>query len=227
MKPSPTIRAALLLGAFALAGTVLVAGIHAYTAPRIAENERQVLLRGIHDVIPRDAYDNDILKDTVSLRDPLLGTDEPVTAYIARKHGRPTGVALPVVAPTGYSGPIRLLVGILADGSIGGVRVLAHKETPGLGDKIERTHSDWILGFRGRSLGSPPPEQWAVKRDGGAFDQFTGATISPRAVVGAVKNALLYFEAHKDQLLAKETLNKSAARPNGCVARCSDTRLST
>ncbi len=203
MTRSPTLRSALLLGAFALAGALLVAGIHAYTAPRITDNERQVLLRGIDDVIPKDAYDNDILEDTVTLRDPLLGTDEPVTAYLARKGGRPTGVILPVVAPNGYSGPIRLLVGILADGSIGGVRVLAHKETPGLGDKIQRPHSDWILGFQGRSLGSPPPDQWAVKRDGGAFDQFTGATISPRAVVGAVKSALVYFQTHRDRLLAK------------------------
>ncbi|HHB12170.1 MAG TPA: electron transport complex subunit RsxG [Chromatiales bacterium] len=211
MRLDPALRAPLLLGAFALAGALLVAGIHAYTAPRIAENERQVLLRGIHDVIPADAYDNDVLRDTVTVQDPLLGTDEPMTAYIARKQGRPAGVILPVVAPNGYSGPIRLLVGILADGRIGGVRVLAHKETPGLGDKIERSHSDWILQFTGRGLGDPPPDQWAVKRDGGAFDQFTGATISPRAVVQAVKNALLYFQANKDRLFASAAAREPQA----------------
>jgi electron transport complex protein RnfG len=212
VTPAPALRAALLLGAFALAGALLVAGIHAFTAPRIAENERQVLLRGIHDVIPQDAYDNDVLRDTITVRDPRLGTDEPVTAYIARRNGRPVGIILPVVAPSGYSGAIHLLVGILADGTVGGVRVLSHKETPGLGDKIERTHSDWILAFTGRRLGDPPAERWAVKRDGGVFDQFTGATISPRAVVQAVKNALLYFRDQRERLFA-DPGQPDASRP--------------
>ncbi len=212
MKLAPTLRAPLVLGLFALAGALLVAGIHQFTAPRIADNERRVLLRGIHDVIPEDAYDNDVLRDTVTVRDPRLGTDEPVTAYIARRRGRPVGIILPVVAPNGYGGAIHLLVGILADGTVGGVRVLSHKETPGLGDKIERSHSDWILAFTGRRLGDPPAARWAVKRDGGVFDQFTGATISPRAVVRAVKNALLYFQENRERLFA-ESAEARAPKP--------------
>ena len=114
----------------------------------------------------------------------------------------PVAVVLALIAPDGYGGPIKLLVGINADGSLAGVRVVNHHETPGLGDAIDTRRSNWILGFTGRSLGDPSPAQWAVRKDGGVFDQFTGATITPRAVVKAVKRALVYFEAHRDTLFA-------------------------
>jgi electron transport complex protein RnfG len=132
----------------------------------------------------------------------LLGTPDPLLAYRARRDGRAVAVVLESVAPNGYSGPIRLLVGIAPDGRVLGVRVLEHRETPGLGDAIEPGRSDWIERFTGRSLRDPAPAQWRVRKDGGAFDQFTGATITPRAVVGAVANALRYFERHREELLA-------------------------
>ncbi|HEX6928013.1 MAG TPA: RnfABCDGE type electron transport complex subunit G, partial [Gammaproteobacteria bacterium] len=134
----------------------------------------------------------------------LLGTPVPVTVYRAYKDGEPVAALFTSVAPDGYSGPIYLLVGIHADGRIAGVRVLGHKETPGLGDPIEIERSDWITGFDGRSLGDPPPQQWDVERYGGVFDQFTGATITPRAVVRAVRNTLLYFERHREEIFQEQ-----------------------
>jgi electron transport complex protein RnfG len=120
-----------------------------------------------------------------------------------RLGGRTLAVLLGAVAPDGYSGAIRLLVAVGTDGRVIGVRVLEHRETPGLGDFIETRRSDWIHGFAGRSLGDPPPAGWQVRKDGGEFDQFTGATVTPRAVVRAVRNALTYFDRHRTELLAQ------------------------
>ncbi len=194
---------ALLLGLFAMVGTGLVALTHALTRERIAASERAVLERALHAVMPPWRHDNDLLADRIAVTDPeLLGTRRPVTVYRARRGGRPVGVVLTPEAPDGYNGRIRLIVGIYADGTLAGVRVLAHQETPGLGDAIEAEKSDWILGFTGKSLGKPPLERWRVRRDGGDFDQFTGATITPRAVVKAVRNALIYFRHHREALFA-------------------------
>ncbi len=194
-------RSALLLTLFAAVGAGMVALTFEATRARIAENERQALLKKLHAILPEDRYDNDLLADTLQVTDPqFLGTDEPVTVYRARKGGRPVAVLFTVVAPDGYGGPIKLLVGINADGTLAGVRVLSHKETPGLGDAIDEARSDWILGFTGLSLRHPPPEKWKVKKDGGAFDQFTGATITPRAVVKAVFRALQYYRFHRREL---------------------------
>ena len=195
------LRAAVILAGFGIFGTLLVAVTWESTAERIAENERAYLLRTLGDVLPQGAYDNAVHDDFITVTDPeLLGTPEPVTVYRARSGSRPVAVVMTPTAPGGYSGPIRLLVGILADGTVSGVRVVAHRETPGLGDKIEVERNDWILDFEGRSLGNPARERWAVQRDGGVFDQFTGATITPRAVVSAVRDALIYFEANRDAL---------------------------
>ena len=197
------LRAAGILAGFAVFGALLVAVTWESTAERIADNERAFLLRTLADVLPEGAHDNAVHNDFITVTDPdLLGTSAPVTVYRARQLNRPVAVVITPVAPGGYSGPIRLLVGILADGTISGVRVVSHRETPGLGDKIEAERSDWILDFEGRSLGRPPVERWAVRRDAGDFDQFTGATITPRAVVSAVRDALIYFEAHREALFA-------------------------
>jgi len=131
-----------------------------------------------------------------------LGTQEPVTVYRARKHGQPVALFATPVAPDGYSGPIQLLIGVRADGALAGVRVLSHKETPGLGDGIDEKRSPWILAFTGKSLSDPGPDGWKVKKDGGAFDQFTGATITPRAVVKATHKFLEYVQTHREQLFA-------------------------
>jgi len=193
--------AAGVLGLFAMLGTGLVALTYQATQERIAANERDALLRGIHALVPPEAIDNDPFTDTLTVTSvEAFGSSEPVTVYRARKGGREIAVVFTVVAPDGYSGAIRILVGIHADGRLAGVRVVGHKETPGLGDKIEVVKSDWVLGFAGRSLKDPGPDRWAVKKDGGAFDQFTGATITPRAVIAAVHRALIYFAGHREAL---------------------------
>ena len=197
--------AAIVLALFAVVGTGMVATTYEGTRERIAENERQALLDSLSTIVPAERMDNDIVTDLMSVTDPdMLGTPDPVPVYRARKEGKPVAAVLAPVAPDGYSGNIRLLVGINHDGTLAGVRVVAHKETPGLGDPIEAQKSDWILGFDGKSLSNPEESGWAVKKDGGIFDQFTGATITPRAVVGAVHRSLQYFNAHRDELFAIE-----------------------
>lgn len=195
---------ATLLAVAAAVGVAIVAYTFEHTAPQIRENEREVLLATLNEVLPANEYDNALLDDAITVTDPeMLGTTQPVTVYRAFRGGEPVAALFTSVAPDGYSGEIRLLVGVRADGRLSGVRVLAHKETPGLGDPIEIRRSDWITSFDGRALGDPPLERWKVRRDGGVFDQFTGATITPRAVVKAVRNTLIYFERHREELFAQ------------------------
>ena len=198
-------RQILISGAFlwlfAVAGTTLVAVTEFSTAEAIVENERQVLLRNLHALLPPDELDNDIAADNLELPpSPLLGTDSSSLVYRARLGGEPVAAVFNSVAPDGYSGSIHLLVGVYVDGSLAGVRVVKHAETPGLGDAIELRKSDWIEGFDGKSLGNPEAAGWRVKRDGGVFDQLTGATITPRAVVKAVHNTLLYYQQNADMI---------------------------
>lgn len=198
---------ALLLGLFAIIGTAMVALIHDATAERIAENQRAFLLKSLHILVPPEQHDNDLFTDVITVTNKeLLGTDKPVRVYRARRNNKPLTAIINAVAPDGYNGSIELLVAIRYDGSLAGVRVVKHKETPGLGDGIDASRSDWILGFNNRSLTNPDKKGWAVKRDGGIFDQFTGATISPRAVVNAVHRSLLYFDTHKDELFDKPSM---------------------
>jgi electron transport complex protein RnfG len=201
-------RQVLISGAFlwlfAVAGTTLVAFTESSTSAAIAENERQLLLRNLYALLPRDQFDNDIATDTIELpAAPLLGTDSSSIAYRARRNGEPIAIVFNSIATNGYSGSIHLLVGVYVDGSLAGVRVVRHSETPGLGDAIELRKSDWITGFDGKSLDNPHSEGWRVKRDGGEFDQLTGATITPRAVVRAVHNTLLYYQGNTDKLFAQ------------------------
>lgn len=193
-----------LLAMFAAGGTLLVTTTEQGTRVRIADNEREFLLRTLEVLVDPARYDNDLLTDTRTVVAPMaLGTTEPVTVYRARRDDVPVALVLTAVAPDGYTGPIRLLVAVNRDGTLSGVRVLAHRETPGLGDGIEAARSDWILAFTGRSLGDPPTEGWAVRRDGGEFDQLTGATITPRAVVAAVHRVLQYYDAEQAMLFAE------------------------
>jgi electron transport complex protein RnfG len=194
---------AVLLMLFAATGAALVALTFDTTAEQIRHNEQLTLLRKLNTLVPAERYDNDLLKDTLHIAaDELLGTSTPTTVYRARKSGEAVAVVFMAIAPGGYSGSIELLVGVYADGTLAGVRVVKHRETPGLGDDIEVERSDWIRGFDGKSLQNPAEKRWKVKRDGGEFDQFTGATISPRAVVQAVHHALVYFGKNKDSLFA-------------------------
>lgn len=203
-------RSAVLLGLFALVGTGIVAMIFTGTEERIAAAERAFMLRSLNAVIPATSYDNDIFNDMIHVTAPaLLGTTENVPVFRARKNGEPVALAIIPVAPDGYVGPIKLLVAISVDGNVLGVRVLSHRETPGLGDGIEEKRTDWILGFDGHSLSNPEGKGWRVRRDGGKFDQFTGATITPRAVVKAVHYALKYFERNRDRLFQQPSIVKT------------------
>lgn len=199
---------------FAIIGSGIVGLTYDSTYEKIKRNEQMVLLRKLNTILPPSRYDNDLLADQVDLgADTLLGTSEPSKAYVAYKNSKPVAVVLSPVAPNGYSGPIRMLVGIYYDGTVAGVRAVKHRETPGLGDAIESERSNWILGFNGKSLDNPTTKKWKVKRDGGEFDQFTGATITPRAVVKAVHSALLYFQQHRKELF-NETEDGSGTDKN-------------
>jgi electron transport complex protein RnfG len=201
VKVKQILISGFLLWLFSVVGTTLVAVTQQTTAERIVANEKKVLMRNLHALLPADKMDNDMTQDVIGIEPtPLLGTHEPTLAYRARKQGEPVAIVLNAVAPGGYNGDIHLLIGIYVDGSVAGVRVVKHNETPGLGDGIEIRKSNWILGFDGKSLSSPPPTHWKVKRDGGDFDQMTGATITPRAIVKAVKNALEYFQQNQQRL---------------------------
>ena len=195
---------ALLLMFFAIIGAGIVGMTYESTYDKIKRNEQLVLLRKLNTILSPSEYDNDLLEDQVVLEhNQLLGTAESAEAYLAYRNDEPVAAVLSAIAPDGYSGPIDLLVGIYYDGSLAGVRVVKHRETPGLGDAVESQRSDWILEFNGKSLQSPASEQWKVKRDGGEFDQFTGATITPRAVVKAVHSALVYFQQNRNEIFGQ------------------------
>ncbi|MEM7084432.1 MAG: electron transport complex subunit RsxG [Pseudomonadota bacterium] len=185
-------------------------------ADQIASNEREWEMRQIRELLNDTDYNNNVFDDLIYIdaQAPdaqLLGSDDSAYICRARLNDQSRAAVLQVTADNGYSGPIKLLVGIYADGRLAGVRIAAHKETPGLGDKIELKNSDWIRQFNGRSLTNPSAAEWTVKKDGGAFDQITGATVSPRAVVAAVKNALLYFDTHRDEIFARPADDTSPA----------------
>lgn len=206
------LKSAAALGFVAVIGTSLLTGVDALTADRIAAQERRVILEQLGQIIPRE-YDNSLLEDRMVFSDENhFPKGQLVTAYRARLNNKPVAVVLKFNAVSGYNGNISLLAGINFDGTLRGVRVISHKETPGLGDAIEVDKSNWINNFEGKSLKKPELYLWAVKRDGGSFDQFTGATITPRAVVDAVKLALEYFETNRQFLF------EAAADPSGSSA---------
>ena len=198
----------IFLGLFAVVGTSFVAVTENNTRKIIADNERRVLLRNLHVLLPAEKHDNDIVSDTRSVPPAtLLGTEKDSLIYRARLRGKPVAAVFNSIATNGYSGKIHLLVGVNFDGSVVGARVVKHAETPGLGDSIEAEKSPWILNFDGKSLDNPGQNRWFVKRDGGEFDQFTGATITPRAIVTAVKNTLLYYEKNSTHIFDQNDLN--------------------
>jgi len=188
----------VILLVFALVGTALLAFTHDRTEPVITRGQQEAKLALLGQVLPATLYDNDLLATQQSVPpDDLLGTRQSSMLWVARRGGEFSGVVLEAIAPDGYSGDIALLIGIDANGGVTGVRVTAHRETPGLGDYIDRAKSAWIDQFSGKSLTNPEPKHWKVVKDGGAFDARAGATITPRAVVKAVKSALDYFARHR------------------------------
>jgi len=197
------LRSSILLMLFALVGTGILSLTNELTRGRIAQNEIDEVLRNLHAIISPDMHDNNIFSDTIHIRHTTLsGTEKPIVVYRARKQGKPVAAVFSSIAPNGYNGTIKLLIGIHYNGQLTGVRVLSHHETPGLGDAIEAERSAWIFGFNQKSLQNPDEKHWKVKKDGGVFDQFTGATITPRAIVKAVKNTLLYFRQHRDKVFS-------------------------
>ncbi len=191
------------LGFFAVLTAGAIALTQVATQSRIAANQEQAQARALYQILPRASIDNDLLHDTTPGHNPqLLGYSDPVAIHLGRRDGKVRSVIIPARAPDGYTGNIDLIVGIHADGRVAGVRVLRHQETPGLGDKVELKKSDWVLGFNNQRLHGDEDPTWGVKKDGGRFDQFTGATITPRAVTAAVQGAIRYFNNHRASLLA-------------------------
>jgi electron transport complex protein RnfG len=197
-------RSAVVLAVAAILAVGLVAVVHDRARPQIEASRHAEQLRQLTAVLGDVAYDNDPLADTLFVRDlEYLGTAEPMAVHRVRRGGQPVAVLLNAVAPDGYAGALRLLVAIDAQGRLIGVRVLEHRETPGLGDFVEERRTNWIRQFDGRSLDAPPPARWQVRKDGGDFDQYTGATVTSRAVTHAVRDALAYFARHRAQLLVE------------------------
>lgn len=190
----------LLLAGFALVATALVLGVEQLTGDRIAAQQRAQTLSSLNELIPAARHDNDLYQSCRNLQQDALAGQQQTALYRAYQQGQPSALAAEIIAPNGYSGAIKLLLAIDASGEILGVRTLSHQETPGLGDKIELTKSDWIRSFAGKRVRSADDSRWAVQRDGGMFDQFTGATITPRAVVQAVKRASLFLSNNSEQL---------------------------
>jgi electron transport complex protein RnfG len=192
-----SLRHAVVLGVFCLIFGLLMALTKSVATDDIDARAQEDRLNSLAQVLPAEYYDNNPLADPLSLTD---GEGHAFPVYRARKDGHVSAVAYEIRG-SGYAGEIKLMIGVDADGRLLGVRVLAHKETPGLGDKIEVKKGDWILHFTGLSLANPAPERWKVKKDGGDFDQFAGATITPRGVVRAIRAGLDFFAANKARLL--------------------------
>lgn len=206
-------RSALVLWLYATVTALVTVGLFLFTKERIDEQRRQAQIKALEQIVERGTYDNVLLEDTQALVDTsLLGVTEKSTAYIARQQQSAQAVILPLTLVDAYGGPMQMIVGVDSQGVITGVRVLNHTETPGLGDKIDTRKSDWIQAFVGKSLNNPMAAGWQVKKDGGEFDQFTGATITPRAVVRGVYRALRYFEQRRAVLMASRVPEKMAAK---------------
>jgi electron transport complex protein RnfG len=197
------LRTAVIMLAFAFIGTLLLASVFDVTRAPIEASEKAARLSLFKEILPAENYDNDLLASQVTIApNVLLGNRLPSIANVAKQQQQTAGVILEAIAHDGYSGDIKLLIAIRADGSISGVRVLAHKETPGLGDYIDIAHGNWIKLFDNESLEKTAAAQWQVKKDGGQYDYMVGATITPRAVVKAVKQALQFYQQNKQTLFA-------------------------
>ena len=195
-----------VLAIFAAITSVAIGWTYLATKDQIDMEVRRAEARQLLEIFPPETHDNEIVDDGFELvaDTPLLGIREARQGYRVRRNHIVIGVILPATARDGYSGDIRALVGIRSDGSIAGVRVVAHRETPGLGDKVDLRKSDWIRGFDNRSLSDPDLSGWNVEKDGGVFDQFTGATVTPRAVILATRRALEYARLNAETLFETE-----------------------
>ena len=197
MKQKSMMIHGVILGIFCLGFGLMLAVTDRLTEKDIVARALEDRLNSLSQVIPESIHDNNLVTDAIVMKD---AQGNEITVYRATQSGKVTGLAYEIFG-SGYAGKIKLMLGIDAEGKVLGVRVLAHKETPGLGDKIETKKGDWILRFTGLSIGNPPVEKWKVKKDGGQFDQFAGATITPRGVVKAIREGLEFFTANKTQMM--------------------------
>ncbi|MCG3726412.1 electron transport complex subunit RsxG [Vibrio cincinnatiensis] len=191
----------LILAIFACASTGVVALTQYLTASQIQAQEKAQLLSILNQVVPPHLHDNELSQTCTLVSNSSLGTTKTLHVYQASLEGKPMALAMEAIAPDGYNGAIKLIIGIDNEGTVIGTRVLSHQETPGLGDKIDLRISNWILSFTGRQVTEENQQQWQVRKDGGQFDQFTGATITPRAVVKAVKRTVNYVNLHRNEIL--------------------------
>jgi electron transport complex protein RnfG len=196
---------AKLLALFAIACTAAVGVVHLLTKDRIELQAQQQLIRQLNEIVDKNGHDNEMFRDCIY--DPTDNINDLIVdvIYRARRDGTPVAAAIKTVAPDGYNGNIELLIAVNIDGSLAGVRTLLHKETPGLGDKVELRKSDWITKFSGKKVLDKNDSRWAVVKDGGMFDQFTGATITPRAVVKTVRKTVNYFTANQNVIFNTES----------------------
>lgn len=200
----------IVLALFALVTSLILATTNELTYERIEQSEREAAQRALLEIIPLERHDNDMLMDVQPVPEQFwatLGLKKGGNIHIARDQGQPVAAIIPAVTPDGYSGAISMIIGVNFNGSVAGVRVVDHRETPGLGDKVDLKKSDWILSFNGKSLVNPQADGWKVKKEGGEYDAFTGATITPRAVINQVLKTLQYFEDDRERLLAIAAAN--------------------
>jgi electron transport complex protein RnfG len=206
MRQQTIIKTGTTLAVIAAICTALVAATYQLTRERIVANEKAMLEQALQPALAGVFYDGGVSESRLVMLPPhdLPGSDAALI-YRVYAQDKPVAALFAVTARDGFSGVIRILVGVEFDGAITGVRILQHRETPGLGDKIESTRSDWIFQFDGRSMGNPEATGWAIRNDGGEFDQLTGASVTPRAVIGAIRDTLLYFAEHRDEIFAAES----------------------
>ena len=208
------VRTSVILFVFVVVFTGLLSGAYLWTKPALEASAAEEKMKLIHEVLPAAEYDNQLLTDTQNLPAiPELGLDEPTTLYRARRGKQPAALVFEAQALDGYAGKIRLLVAVRADGTVAGVRVTQHKETPGLGDYVEpkkdkNKATPWITQFNGLDPLKLDGREWKVKKDGGRFDSYAGATITPRAVIKAVGKAVRYANEHRDQWFASQGASK-------------------
>jgi H+/Na+-translocating ferredoxin:NAD+ oxidoreductase subunit G len=199
-KPS-RLRRYGVLGIICVVVAAIVAGFALLTRDRIAASQRAWFVARLEALIPASLRDNDMYADRLLVTDPdLLGASEPVAIYRARKQGQPMAAILSATAPDGYGGPIELLVAVDYQGAVLGVDVLRHNETHGIGDGFLPSRSNWLRSLLGRSLNNPSRERWTIRKDGGDFDEFTGASVTPRAILKAVRNALEYYSRNREMI---------------------------
>ena len=206
MKKGSIVQSGLTLAIIAAICAALVASTYLVTKDPIAANEQAFLEQSLEPALANVMFDSNVTESKLILEPPhgLPGTD-PAIVYRVYSGEDPVAALFAVTARNGYAGPIRILVGVRYDGVVAGLRILEHRETPGLGDRIVSSRSDWVFQFDGRALGNPPVDDWALKTDGGEFDQLTGASVTPRAVITALRETLIYFDANRDAIFSAPT----------------------